>query len=131
MNKIIQYIQSKQFYKDALGWGVALWFIGYVLGVVLFVFVPATLLGWIIMPIGIVITLFVLLKKIKSESFQQYALIAVAWTLIAIVFDYIFLVMLFKPADGYYKLDVYFYYALTFMLPLAVGWYKSHTQKAL
>lgn len=122
---------NKQFYKDALGWGFVLWLIGYVLGIVLFAFVPPSVLGWIIMPIGILITLWVLLKKVKSESFRYYVLIAIAWTLIAIVFDYVFLVMVFKPVDGYYKLDVYAYYALTFILPLAVGWYKEHNRSAV
>jgi hypothetical protein len=32
------------------------------------------------------------------------------------------------PADGYYKIDVYLYYAFTFLLPILVGWRKS--QKA-
>lgn len=106
---------------DTVGWGFILWLIGYVLGIVLFVFVPSALLGWVIMPIGIVITLWVLLKKIKSRSLRYYLLLGVIWTLIAIFFDYIFLVKLFKPSDGYYKLDVYLYYILTFLLPLAVG----------
>lgn len=43
------------------------------------------------------------------------------WTLIAIIFDYFFLVKLLKPADGYYKLDVYLYYSLTFILPVVAG----------
>jgi hypothetical protein len=41
------------------------------------------------------------------------------------VFDYFLLVKVFKPVDGYYKLDVYLYYVLTFILPLIVGWRKS------
>ncbi|QQR78627.1 MAG: hypothetical protein IPJ68_06180 [Candidatus Moraniibacteriota bacterium] len=81
------------------------------------------------MPIGTIITLWVLLKKIRSESFQDYVFIAIAWTLIAVVFDYVFLVMIFKPVDGYYKLDVYVYYALTLILPLATGWSKRISQK--
>jgi hypothetical protein len=43
----------------------------------------------------------------------------------AIVLDYVFLVMMFKPEDGYYKLDVYFYYFFTLVLPLLVGWVKT------
>lgn len=115
--------------KNILGWGLLLWFIGYVLGFVFFAFVPASLIGWVIMPIGIVITLLVLLKKIKNDSFQHYVFVAIGWTIIAIVFDYLFLVLLLKPADGYYKLDVYLYYLLTFMLPLTVGWYKNRVTK--
>ncbi len=90
--------------------------------------VPTTILGWIIMPIGTAITLWVLIKKVKADSLQYYLLLAVIWTLLAIVFDYFFLVKVFKPADGYYKLDVYLYYVLTFVLPLVIGWNKK-TQK--
>lgn len=133
MNKPIQLIQGKpfgltqdkQFYKDAFGWGFILWFIGYILGFIFFAFVSPNLIGWIIMPIGIIITLFVLLKKIAKESLQHYLSIAIIWTLIAIIFDYFLLVKLFKPADGYYKLDVYLYYLITFLLPAIIGWKKN------
>lgn len=118
-------------YKDMFRWGIGLWLIGYILGFLLFAFLPAALIGWVIMPIGVLITLWVVLKKIKSESFRHYVLVAIAWTIIAIVFDYLFLVVLLEPADGYYKLDVYMYYALTFILPLTVGWYKTRTQKVV
>ena len=118
-----------KFYKDALGWGFILWLIGYTLGITLFLIVPVSIIGWIIMPIGTIITLWVLLKKIKADSFRYYVLLAVVWVLIAIVFDYFFLVKAFKPVDGYYKLDVYLYYALTFVLPLVVGWHKKAIQK--
>ena len=113
-------------FKEALGWGILLWLVGYVLGIVLFFIVPPLMIGWVIMPIGVLLTLWVLLKKFQQRTFNYYLLFAVAWTLIAIVFDYFFLVKLFKPADGYYKLDVYIYYLLTFTLPLIVGWKKSH-----
>lgn len=121
----------KELLIDTLAWGIGVWLIGYVLGFVFFAFVPASLIGWAIMPIGVLITLWVLLKKIKSNSFQHFVLIAIAWTGIAIVFDYLFLVLLLNPADGYYKLDVYIYYALTFILPLTIGWYKTRTQKSV
>ena len=85
------------------------------------------MLGWAIMPIGIIITVWVLMKKIKSESLKYYLGIAVIWTLVAVVFDYFFLVKIFKPIDGYYKLDVYIYYILTFTLPLIVGFKKQKT----
>lgn len=116
---------SKQLLKDTIGWGFLLWLIGYVLGIVLFVIVPPSMIGWIIMPIGTVITLWVLLKKVKGNNFQHYLLLSVVWTLIAIIFDYFFLVRVFKPDDGYYKLDVYLYYFLTFVLPLIVGLRKK------
>jgi len=113
-----------KFFKDAVGWGAGLWFIGWVLGIIAFMVVPANMIGWVVSPIGILITLWVLLKKVHGENMAYYLKIAVVWTVIAIVFDYLFLVLLFKPAGGYYKLDVYFYYATTFLLPLFVGYFK-------
>lgn len=115
---------SRQLLKDALGWGFALWLVGYLLGIVLFMLVPPSLIGWLITPIGIALSLWVLLKKVKSTSSRYYLKIAIIWTLIAVVLDYIFIVKMLQPVDGYYKLDVYLYYLLTFALPLLVGWRK-------
>lgn len=115
---------NKQLLKDSLVWGLTLWFIGYVLGMILFFMVPPSIIGWVIMPIGIIITLWVLLKKVKADSFRYYLKLAVVWTLIAILLDYLFIVKALAPADGYYKPDVYLYYALTFILPLIVGFIK-------
>lgn len=115
---------NRQLLKDALGWGFLLWLIGYALGITLFSIVPISMIGWVITPIGIAIALWILFKKIKGDTFQYYFRLAIVWTLIAVVFDYFFLVKAFKPVDGYYKLDVYLYYALTFILPLIVGWRK-------
>lgn len=115
---------NTRFAKDAFGWGFLLWFFGYMLGIVLFAAVPASMIGWIITPIGSALTVWVLWKKVGADSFRQYLRLSVAWTVMAIACDFIFLVSLFKPADGYYKPDVYLYYALTFAFPLLVGWCK-------
>lgn len=116
---------NRQLLKDALGWGSLLWLIGYILGIIFFVIALPSLVGWIIMPIGILITLWVLFKKVKGNSLEYYLVLAFVWTVVAVVFDYFFLVKVFKPAGGYYKLDVYLYYALTFVLPLFAGWRKK------
>jgi len=107
--------------KDSLGWGFLLWLIGYVLGIALFFALPTAVLGWVITPIAVVITLWVLLRRVNGDSLRYYAMVAIVWTGIAVVFDYLFIVKAFNPPDGYYKLDVYLYYALTFALPLIVG----------
>ena len=120
---------SKQLLTNAFGWGFILWLIGYALGIILFSIVPPSMIGWIIMPIGTALTLWVLFKKVKSKLFKDYLILAIVWTLIAVAFDYFFLVKTFNPADGYYKPDVYLYYALTFILPLIVGWRKKTIQK--
>ncbi len=115
---------TKKLLKDSLGWGFVLWLIGYVLGIILFAIVPPSIIGWAIMPIGIIIMLWVLLKKVGGDSFQYYTMLGIVWMLIAVVFDYLFIVKAFEPTDGYYKLDVYVYYALTFIIPLIIGWWK-------
>ena len=112
---------SRQLIKDTLGWGFLLWFIGYILGIVLFMIVPPSLIGWVITPIASAFTLWVLIKKIKSTSLQYYLLVGIVWCILAVVFDYFLIVKAFNPADGYYKLDVYIYYVLTVALPLVVG----------
>lgn len=115
----------KETIKNTLVWGLVLWLIGYILGIIFFSILPPQLIGWIIMPIGTLITLWVLVKKIESVSFKNYLLIATAWTLIALICDYLFLVLMFNPKDGYYKLDVYLYYLITFMLPIMVWQVKN------
>ncbi len=114
----------KQKLISTFGWGLGLWLIGYVLGFIFFMFVPANLIGWFIMPIGAAITIWVVLKKIERESFGCYIGLGVIWVLIAVVFDYLFIVKMLKPADGYYKLDVYIYYLLTFLIPVVIGYFK-------
>jgi hypothetical protein len=71
----------------------------------------------------------VLFKKVHGDSFKYYAALAVVWTVLAVVLDYLFLVLVLKPAGGYYKLDVYLYYALTIALPIVVGWSKTRPPK--
>ena len=113
---------NRQFLKDAFGWGFVLWLIGYVLGIVLFAVVPAGLIGWIITPFGIAIALWIAFKRVKGDTLPYYGLVALVWLLIAVVGDYLFIVKAFQPADGYYKPDVYLYYALTLGIPLFAGW---------
>ncbi len=116
---------NRQFLKDALGWGLVLWLVGYALGIVLFTLVPASLIGWIITPIGTAITVWVAFKKVNGNSLPYYGVVALVWLLIAIVGDYLFIVKAFKPADGYYKPDVYLYYVLTLAIPLWAGWRRT------
>ena len=116
---------NRQLAKDGLGWGLVLWLIGYTLGIMLFAFVSANLIGWIITPIGTAVTLWVGFKKVNGDTLRYYGLVAFVWLLIAVLGDYLFIVKAFKPADGYYKPDVYLYYALTLAIPLFAGWRKT------
>lgn len=113
---------SNQLLKDVFGWGFIVWLVGYILGFLFFFAVPQEYLGWVIMPFGVLFALWVLFRRV---TYDGYILIALVWTAMAFVLDYIFIVKVLKPADGYYKLDVYVYYLLTFALPLIVGRWKK------
>lgn len=106
--------------RSVLGWGFALWLIGYVLGFVLYAFVPPAQIGWYVMPLGIAVTLYVLVKKVAMQSWRDALTLGIGWSIIAMVCDYVGIVMLLNPADGYYKTDVYLYYLLTLLIPVAV-----------
>jgi hypothetical protein len=110
-------------FLNTVFWGFILWLFGYILGFVFFALVPKEVMGWYIMPFGLVATLWVLFKKIKREEFMCYIGLGVIWTIMAIVLDYVFLVKLLG-ATGYYKFDIYLYYFLTLVVPIIVGWHK-------
>lgn len=110
-------------FLNTVFWGFILWLFGYILGIVFFAFVPKDAIGWFVLPLGVIFTLWVLFKKIERESFGCYIGLGIFWVIIAVVLDYFFIVELFKSTD-YYKLDVYVYYILTFVLPVIAGWYK-------
>ncbi len=118
---------DRRFAKELLGLGRCPLVDRYILGIVLIGVVPTSLVGWVILPIGVAITCWVLVNQVRSEGLARYTLLGVVWTLIAIVFDYVFIVAAFHPADGYYKPDVYVYYALTFVLPVLVGRRENDT----
>jgi hypothetical protein len=122
---------NRQFLRDSAGWGFILWLIGYLLSIILVFLVPLHLLGWIIAPIGAAITLWVAFKKLRGATLGYYGLVAVVWLLIAVVGDYLFIVMAFSPPDGYYKPAVYLYYALTVAIPLLAGWRRTAMRAAL
>ena len=71
--------------RDVLGWGVGLWYIGYVLGFVFYAFVPPAEIGWYVMPLGIAITLYVLWNYIRMQLMRDALTIGIGWSVIAIV----------------------------------------------
>lgn len=120
----------KKRFMDTAGWGFILWFIGYGLGMIFLVLVPTYMIGWFVLPIGIPITIYVALKRLKNSSKHAlyYLIVAITWVLIATVFDYIFIVKAFN-AQNYYDLDVFIYYILTFLIPLFIGMKYGRTNK--
>ena len=107
---------------DTMGLGLLLWFIGWCASLILFFYVPADLLGWVLFvmftPLAIVITILRFRKR--ALTFPYYLAVALVWTFIAILFDYLFIVRLFG-VSGYYHASVIVYYTETFLIPLLTG----------
>jgi hypothetical protein len=116
---------TRRLATELFGWGTAIWLVGYALGIILFAFAPPSAIGWIIMPFGVGITWWVLMRRVHEEQLGAYVAIAIGWTAIAVICDYLFIVKAFHPTDGYYKLDVYAYYVVTLALPLVAARLKT------
>ena len=118
-----------QVIKDTAGLGTGLWLIGYLASLVLFFTPFAGIMGWILLviftPITIAITWWWFRER-ETLPLQYYAGVGVAWVLIAVVLDYLFIVLLFQAA--YYEADVFVYYALTFLIPVGVGLYLQRVR---
>ena len=114
-------MNARSLAQDALGWDIGLWVAGYLGGIALFFVVPVALIGWVLTPAATAVTLWVLLRRVEGGSAVRDLVIAGSWMAIAVILDYVGIVLLLAPADGYYQLDVLLYYVLTFTLPLAVG----------
>jgi hypothetical protein len=114
--------QAKTALVDALLLGSFVWLIGYLAGIVLYFFISPDILGWVLCAIFTPIVILLCYKRFgkREESISYYAFVAAVWLIVALVFDYLFLVKLLNP-PVYYKLDVYVYYASTFLIPFLVG----------
>jgi hypothetical protein len=115
----------QQILKDTAGLGTILWLIGYLTSMALYFSPFSYSLGWIILVIFTPFTIWVTwwwFRPGERHPLQYYAEVGAAWALIAVVLDYLFIVLLFH-SPHYYALDVYIYYALMFLIPVGVGLY--------
>ena len=112
-----------QWIKDTAGLGTGLWLVGYLASLLLFFSPYAGIMGWILLVVCTPITIAVAWWwfRVRHLALTYYAGVGAAWTVIAVVFDYLFIVLLFQAT--YYGFDVFVYYALTFLIPVGVGVY--------
>jgi hypothetical protein len=118
---------TQQAMKDTAGPGIFFWLVGYLAGMVLFFTPFRDSMGWIITAIFTPFTILVAWWWFRNRGYlsrEYYAGVGVAWALIAIVLDYLFIVMLFSSM-AYYSLHIYIYYALMFLIPVGVGMYLN------
>jgi hypothetical protein len=115
---------------DVFVFGILIWLIGYIVSLILFSFVPNSILGWILCIVFTPITFLIAQRRFKNRKlkFFCYFMTGVIWTVIAIVLDYLFIVKLFSAVD-YYKVDVFVYYAITFLIPVIIGLGKRNNVK--
>ena len=119
----------KPWITDTLGLGTLLWLIGYLSSLVLFFTPYAGIMGWILIAIFTPVTIAVAWWWFGRKGFHSlyyYIGVGAAWTLIAVVFDYLFIVQLFQAT--YYEPDVFVSYAVTFLIPVFVGFYLIRTR---
>jgi hypothetical protein len=116
--------------RDCLGWGVLLWVVGYILGFALYPVVPTEMIGWYVMPLGLLITCLVLWRWVDVDDLMRATVLGAAWCAIAIGLDYLFIVKLLAPNDGYYKPDVYLYYASALLLPVGAAFLRRRVPAA-
>jgi len=113
----------QQLLKDALGLGTLLWLIGYLASMVLYFSPLSYALGWVILVIFTPFTVWVTWWWFKGRSLPMswYAGVGISWAAIAVVLDYLFIVLLFH-SPGYYQPDVFVYYTLMVLIPVGVGY---------
>jgi hypothetical protein len=113
----------KQWIKDTAGLGIVLWLVGYLASLLLFFSRFAAIMGWILLIVCTPVTIAVAWWWFKARELPlvYYVKVGAAWTVIAVVLDYLFIVLLFQAT--YYGFDVFVYYAMTFLIPVGVGLY--------
>jgi hypothetical protein len=117
----------KEWIKDTAGLGTFLWLIGYLASILLFFSPLANVMGWIITAVFTPVTIAItwLWFRTRCLPLTYYVRVGAVWTVIAVVLDYLFIVLMFQTT--YYGADVFVYYALTFAIPVGVGLYLIRT----
>lgn len=120
----------KQFIRDAVLLGTALWLLGYLASLLLFVTPLHPVMGWVLIGFFTPVTTAIAWYwfRARDQPLPYYVKVGLAWTVLAIVLDYLFIVLLFSAT--YYGPDVFVYYAVTFAIPVGVGWRLQGRKKA-
>jgi len=119
----------KQWIKDSVGLGALFWVIGYLASLALFFSPFAASMGWILLALCTPVTVAVtwLWFRHRNLLLPYYVRVGIVWTTMAIVLDYLFIVLLFNAT--YYGADVFIYYFLTFLIPVIVGFSLVNSRK--
>ena len=96
----------KQWVKDFVLLGVGLWLLGYLASLLLFFSPFQSSMGWIITAVFTPFTIAVAWWWFRTREIplSYYVKVGIAWTVIAVLLDYLFIVRLFQTP--YYEMDV-------------------------
>src|SRR3989338_11132512 len=102
----------KKILKIGFGWGLFIWGIAFIIGMVAFIYVPPENIGLVILPFVLPLMAFVSYKKLKDEEGPPwlYPVIGIIWLTLSFILDYVILVQGFK-AENFYDTDILIYYA--------------------
>jgi hypothetical protein len=89
----------------------------------------AGIMGWVLLAVFTPVTIAVAWWwfRVRDLALTYYAGVGAAWTVIAVVPGYLFIVLLFQATC--YGRDVFAYYALTFLIPVGAGLYLVLARK--
>ncbi len=115
----------KEWIRDMVGLGMGFWLLGYLLSLALFFSPFASSMGWILLAVCTPVTIAITWWWFRRRDLPlvYFVKVGLAWTVIAIVLDFLFIIILLQAT--YYGPDVFVYYALTFLIPVGVGYYLS------
>lgn len=122
-----------QQFTDTVGFGFLLWFIGYLMGFFIItipgypeimmnpiILVPFSLLGALVTAAFA----YIRFRKRAEVNWRYASLVGISWTAVAVILDFVFIVLLFN-ASSYYRLHIFIYYAITFIVASTSTKYSS------
>jgi uncharacterized membrane protein YfcA len=126
----------RQLMLDTFGIGFLLWLVGYVAG--FFIITIPGYAGIMLNPIVlgafsllvILLTAALAFLRFRKRAGVRWAyaiVVGVSWLAVAVVFDFLFIVLLFN-AWAYYRPHIFVYYGLTLLTPMVAARYFSRTE---
>lgn len=112
---------------DTLGLGTFFWLLGYLASLVLYLSPVPYSIGWVLLVVFTPFTIGVTwwwFRQRERHPLTWYMGVGISWMLLAVVLDYLFIVLLFGAVE-YYVPDVILYYALMFLIPAGIGFFRD------
>lgn len=120
----VTFISMKKYaLVDTLVYGLVIWLVGFVLGMVLFPFVEISVMGWILMPVTLIVALFLSMRirrKRSAAAVSTFIGVGLSWVALSLILDYAILVKGYS-AENFYDVDIIIYYIGVLLIPIIVS----------